>query len=175
MASQPSPDSDLAATLAMLRGLDHSGSVAGGQHLVPGVFFSLDPAAAVTVDVQSRPGELMTFRLQVDRPGNWMTLNMGVGGASFAGCKVVGFACRLEATEATTFNVCLRSGDAAGHRDVYFPKTVVAGQDTSIHLDVIEIGTNPGILPEAGWRELMFFFPGESCEITLRDLRLIVI
>ena len=175
MASHPSPDTELAASIAALRDLDYAGPALNGQHLVPGLFFSLDPAVANTVDVQSRPGELMDFRLKVDRPGAWLTLNMGVGSASFAACKIVGFACRLEAAAPATFRVCLRSGEAAGFRDVFFAKTVVAGPQTAVHLDVLEIATNPDILPDAVWRELVLFFPPHSCEINLRDFRLIVI
>ena len=73
-----SPDGQMAFSLAALRALDYAGPALTGQHLVPGVFFSLDPDSANTVDVTSVPGELMTLRLGVEKPGRWLTLNLGV-------------------------------------------------------------------------------------------------
>jgi hypothetical protein len=170
-----SPDGQMAFSLAALRGLDYSGPAVNGQHLVPGIFFSLDPDAVNTVEVESRPGELMKFKLRVETPGRWLTLNMGVGSADFSDCKIVGFACKLDAPVTATFRVCLRSGGEDGHRDVFFPKTVVAYPRTALHLDVIEIESNTDIRVKAPWRELVIFFEREGGEINLRDFRLIVI
>jgi hypothetical protein len=158
-----------------LQGLDYTGPAINGQHLVPGIFFSLDPESDNTVDVQSQPGELMSFRLNADRPGRWLTLNMGVGPADLSSCKIVGFACKLDAPATTTFRVCLRSGGDAGHRDMFFPKTVVAYPKTALHLDVVEIESHPEVKPQAPWREIVLFFQRESAQINLRDFRLIMI
>ena len=170
-----SPDGQMAFSLASLRGLEYSGPAQNGQHLVPGVFFSIDPESSNTVAVESHPGELMKFRLQVDQPGRWLSLNMGVGSADFSDCKIVGFACKMDAPVTTAFRVCLRSGGEDGHRDAFFPKTVVAYPKTALHLDVMEIEANPDIRVKAPWRELVIFFPRENCEINMRDFRLIVI
>ena len=64
-----SPDGPMAFSLAALRALDYAGPALTGPHLVPGVFFSLDPDSANTVDVTSVPGELMTLRLAVEKSG----------------------------------------------------------------------------------------------------------
>ena len=104
-----------------------------------------------------------------------MTLNLGVGSADFAGSKIIGFACKLDAPATTTFRVCLRSGGEAGHKDVFFQKIVVAYPTTALHLDVLEIGANPDIRPNAAWRELVIFFPRETAETHLRDFRFFVI
>lgn len=170
-----SPDGHMAFSLQMLRGLDYAGPAVNGHHLVPGVFFSLDPEAANTVDVTSVPGELLRFRLGVDKPGRWLTLNMTAGAADLSACKIVGFACNLDAPVTTTFRVCLRSGGEGGHKDVFFQKTVVAYPKTALHLDVLEIDSNPDIRVKAPWREIVIFFPRESAEINLRDFRLIMI
>jgi hypothetical protein len=170
-----SPDGQMAFSMAALRGLEFAGPAVTGQHLVPGVFFSIDPESTNTVSVESRPGELMTFKLGVDKPGRWLTLNMGVGAADLSACKIVGFACKLDAPVTTSFRVCLRSGGEGGHKDVFFPKTVVAYPKTALHLDVMEIESNADIRVQAPWRELVIFFPRESCEINLRDFRLIII
>lgn len=170
-----SPDGQLAFSLAALRGLDYAGPAVTGQHLVPGIFFSLDPDQTNTVDVSSVPGELMSLRIGVEKPGRWLTLNMGFGAADLSDCKIVGFACKLDAPATTTFRVCLRSGGEAGHRDVFFPKTVVAYPKTALHLDVLEVEANPDIHPKASWREIVVFFPRETTVVNLRDFRLIVI
>jgi hypothetical protein len=177
MANDPilSPDGPLTITLANLRGLNYVGPAASGQNIVPGVFFSLDPETDNTVQVTSRSGELMDIRMEVARPGRWLALNLVVGGADLAGRKIVGFACTSDAREPTTFRVCLRSGTEGGHRDLFFPKTVMTDATTSLHLDVLELGSHPNIPVKAPWRDLVIFFQCKSAEIALRDFRLIVI
>ncbi len=169
------PDSHLAQTLAALRGLEFAGQAGDQQHLVPGVFFSLDPQAKNTVDVVSRPGELLDIRLTVERPGRWLSLNLGVGPADLTGCKIVGFACKCDAKVATTFRICLRSGHAGGHHDAFFPKIISADPQTALHLDILDISTQTGIPETAPWRELVIFFQCESHEISLRDFRFLAI
>ena len=168
------PDSHLAGTLAALRGLTYAGPAADTQHLVPGVFFSLDPEGRTTVQVDSRPGSLLTMRFHVERPGRWLSLNLGVGAADFAGCRVISFACKSDAREVTSFRVCLRSGHAGGYRDVFFPKAVLCSPDTSVHMDVLELSASD-IPTQALWRELVIFFERETLEATLHDFRLTVI
>jgi hypothetical protein len=169
------PDGQMAFSLASLRALDYSGPAVSGQHLVPGIFFSLDPESTNAVTVESHPGELMKFRLVVDRPGRWLTLNMSVGSADLSGCKIIGFACKLDSPTTTTFRVCMRSGGDGGHKDVFFKKSVVSYPKTALHLDVLELEDTPEISPKAPWREIVIFFQREPSEINLRDFRLIVI
>lgn len=169
------PDGQMAFSLASLRALDYNGPAINGQHLVPGIFFSLDPESTNTVTVESRPGELMKFRLAVDRPGRWLTLNMSVGTADLSGCKIVGFACKLDSPTTTTFRACLRSGAEGGHKDVYFKKSVVSYPKTALHLDVLDLDDTPEISAKAPWREIVIFFQRETSDINLRDFRLIVI
>jgi hypothetical protein len=170
-----SPDGQIAFSLASLRELEYGGPVESSQHLVPGIFFSLDPESTNAVTVESHPGELMTFRLAVDRPGRWLTLNMSVGSVDFTGCKIIGFACKLDSSTTTTFRVCLRSGRDGGHNDVFFKKSVVSYPKTALHLDVLELDDTPEISARAPWREIVIFFQREPSEINLRDFRLIVI
>jgi hypothetical protein len=170
-----SPDGELAFSLAALRALDYQGTAVNAQHLVPGVFFSIDTESDNTVHVDSRPGALMTFRLDVDKPGRWLALNMRVGAANFSGYKIIGFAAKLDAPRTTTFRVCLRSGTESGHTDVFFKKTMVAYPKTALHLDVLDLEETPEILTKAPWREIVFFLRCEPSEINLRDFRLIVI
>ncbi len=169
------PDAQLSFSLAALRGLDFAGPVENGRHLVPGIFFSLDPEATHQVEVASRPGELMDIKLVVDRPGRWLSLNFGIGGADFSGCKIVGFACKSEAPVTTTYRVSIRSGTDAGHRDAFFPKQIVSYPKTALHLDVLDLEASPGIPARAPWRELVIFFDRASAEIKLRDFRFFVI
>ena len=159
----------------MLFRSEYSGPVQSEQRLVPGIFFSSDPEVSNTIHVESRPGELMTFRFDVDQPGRWLSLSMAVGSADFSGCKIAGFACKLDAPATSIFRACLRSGEEGGPRDVFFPKSVVAYPKTALHLDVLEFDTHPNIRLQAPWREFVIFFPVESAEINLRDLRFFVI
>ena len=170
-----SPDGQLAFSLGALRGLDYVGPAANGQQLVPGICFSLDPEATNTVDVTSKPGEMMTFRLGVDRPGRWLTLNFGIGTADLSRCNIVGFACKSDAKITTTSRACIRSGVDGGHRDVFFPKTIVSYPKTSLHLDVLELDSNPEIGARVPWRELVVFFEIVNVEITLHDFRFFAI
>jgi len=166
-----SPDGQLAFALSGLRGMEHSGPVANGHHLVPGIFFSTDPESDNMVEVQSRPGSLMTMRFGVDKPGRWLSLNMGLGSADLTDAQILGFAARLDAPVTTTARICIRSGVEGGHRDVFFAKTLVAYPKTSLHLDVMELDKQPDIPRQAPWRELIIFFSRENAEITLHDFR----
>lgn len=170
-----SPDAQLAFALADLRGLAFSGRVGSGQHLAPGICFSLDPEASNTVDVTSTPGEMMTARLGVDRPGRWLTLNLGIGTADLSGCSIIGFACKSDAAATTTSRVCLRRGVEGGHRDAFFAKTLVSYPKTALHLDVLDLAANPELVAPAPWRELVIFFEIASAEICLRDFRFFAI
>lgn len=170
-----SPDGQLNFSLAALRGLEHVGQAENHRHLVPGIFFSLDPESQNRVDVECHPVDLMTIRIGVDQPGRWLTLNMGVGGADISGCKIIGFACKSDAPVTATCKVSLRSGIDGGHHDAFFAKTLVSYPKTSLHLDVLELDANPDIPARAPWRELVIFFEPVSQEIVLRDFRLIMI
>ena len=169
------PDSQLAFALAALRGMEFAGPVDSGQQLVPGIFFGLDPEANNTVQIDSRPGDLMTMRFQVDRPGRWLTLNLGIGGADLSACKIIGFVCKSDAPMTATCRVSVRSGVEGGHRDAFFVKTMVSYPTTSLHLDVLELEGHPDIPTRAPWREVVMFFEVATSEIALRDFRLIVI
>jgi hypothetical protein len=173
-AIDQTPDSHLAATLTALRGLTFDGFVADTQHLVPGVFFSLDPEGKTAVHVDSLPGNLLAMRVEVERPGRWLSLNMGVGDANLAGCRIVSFACKSDARTGTQFRVCLRSGVAGGYRDAFFPKTVICGAGTSIHMDVLDL-TKHDVPIDAPWREIVIFFEPYSMALTLQDFRLTIL
>ncbi len=171
----PAPDGHLATSLAALRGLAFTGPVADQQHLVPGVFFSLDPDVANTVHLDSKVGELLKVRFGVDRPGRWMSLNLGLGPVPLEKCTFAGVVCKSDAPTTTTFRICLRSGRDGGHLDAFFSKTVVSGQATSIHMDLIDLASQPAIPVMAPWRELVIFFQCVSLEIAIRDFRFIAI
>ncbi len=170
-----SPDGQLAYSLAALRALERSGPLEAGQHLVPGVFFSLDPETTNRVEVESRPGEILSARLVVEEPGRWLTLNLDLGRADLSGCGVVGFVAKSDSPGTTTCRVCLRSGTAEGPKDVFFPKTLVSFPKTALHLDVLQLDRHPEVPAQADWRELVFFFEVVSQTFNLRDFRLFVI
>lgn len=174
MALAQTADSHLAATLNALRGLSYDGVAADTQHLVPGVFFSLDPEGKTTVHVDSQPGSLLAMRMEVERPGRWLSLNLRVGDANLTDCRVASFACKSQAREETRFRVCLRSGLPGGYRDVFFPKTVNCSPDTTVHMDLLELARHD--LPfEAPWREIVIFFECEAMALVLHDFRLTMI
>lgn len=169
------PDTELNVLMANLRGLTYSGPAVHDQHLVQGVFFSLDPAAVNTVTVDSVPGQLMKIGLAVERPGRWLTLNIGMGPAEFSHSTLVGFACKSRGAKPVSLRVSLRSGIEGSHSDAFFSKTVMTFPETSVHLDVLELAANPDIPAKAIWREIVIFFESETQEIDLQDFRLIVI
>lgn len=170
-----SPDGQLAFALAALRGLDRAGPLEAGQHLVPGVFFSVDPETTNRVEVESRPGEILSARLVVEEPGRWLSLNFDLGRADLTGCGIIGFAIKSDSPGTTTCRVCIRTGTEDGPKDVFFPKTLVSFPKTSLHLDVLQLGHHPEIPPQAEWRELVFFFEVVSQTLNIRDFRLFII
>jgi hypothetical protein len=170
------PDGQLSHALNVLRGLEFAGPLETRQQIAPGIFFSLDPESSNAVEVISTPGQLMEISLIVEEPGRWLTLNMGLGAADLSACKIVGFACRTVAAVTTTCRVCIRSGiEGGGHKDVVFPKTLVAYPANSLHLDVLDLEANKDIPARAPWREIVIFFDIASTTITIEDFRLIMV
>jgi hypothetical protein len=169
------PDGQLAFSLQALRGLTQAGRLGHNQHIVPGIFFSVDPDSSNHVEIDSQPGDLMRLRLVVGTPGRWLSLNLDAGRADLTDCGLVGFVLRSSAPVTATCRVCLRSGTEAGVSDAYFAKTVVSFPKTALHLDVLELDQHPQIPRKANWRELIFLFEVTSQEIHLQDLRFFVI
>lgn len=170
-----SPDGEVSFALKTLRELAWSGPLAGGQHLVPGVFFSIDPESDNQVEVESHPGQMLTARSLVERPGRWLSLNLGLGPADLTGCAIVGLALQTDAPVTVTFRPCLRSGTAEGVRDCFFGKTVVAYPRTALHLDVLQLDRHPEVPRQADWRELIFFLEVASQELSIRDCRVFIL
>ncbi len=169
------PEAQLLQSLSALRALNFVGPAVGSQHLVPGIFFSIDPEARDSVEVACGQGALLSIRLAVEGKGRWLSLNLGLGPVDLSQRQVIGFACKTDANGPVSFRVSVRSGIEGGFRDAFFPKTVRADTETSVHLDVMEMQDHPNIPVVAPWRELVVFFERQNAEIVLRDFRLIII
>lgn len=170
-----SADGEIAFVLKALRALDFSGALTQGQHLVPGAFFSVDPESDNQVEVESRPGQMLTARSIVDKPGRWLSLNLGLGPADLSDCGIIGVALKTDAPGTTSCRICLRSGGPEGMRDVFFPKTLISFPKTALHLDVLQLDRHSELPRRADWRELIFFFEVVSQEISLRDARVFIL
>lgn len=162
-------------TLAALRALDFTGPAVSGQHLVQGVFFAYETTGADVLQIDSRPGSLVGFRIGDTPPGRWLTLHFVIGIADYTACQMIGFACRARADSPATIRVCLRSGVEAGHRDVVIGKPVVTGPQGSLHFETLKFDDSPTLPLTAPWREVVLFFQTDTPAITLQDFRLIVI
>lgn len=170
-----SADGEVNFALKSLRDLDWSGPLASRQHLVPGVFFSVDPESTNQVEVESRPGQMLTARTLVDKPGRWLSLNLGLGPCDLTGCGVIGLVLRTEAPATATCRINLRSGTPDGVRDVAFPKTLVSYPRSALHLDVLDLDRHPEVPRQADWRELIFFFEVVTQEVSIRDCRVFIL
>lgn len=171
-----SPDAGANHLLALMRQMDMQGDLTSGLPILQGLFFSLDPDSATTGTYTSAPGLLLDMDFIVEHPGRWMALHVALGAADLTGRQVLGVVCKSTSPQATTFRVCLRSGqEAGGFVDHFLRKTVVAYASPSLHLDALQPEADPTLPLTAPWRELVLFFRPETSRITLHDLRIFIV
>ncbi|MEO8241338.1 MAG: hypothetical protein ABI832_03445 [bacterium] len=174
--SANTPDAQVARALTALRArCSSTGQPSTVSIWCPASFLSIDPGASDAVHVRTRPGELISIGLKMSGPGRWLTLNLGLGGVGLSNRKVIGFACKFDASEAMSLQVSLRSGVNGGLRDGFFAKPVRADTQTSVHLDMMELDGRPEISATAPWRELVVFFERQSVDFVFHDLRVFIL
>ncbi|MBI1171864.1 hypothetical protein GC209_10710 [bacterium] len=170
-----SADAQANFSLGTLRAHTTSGKVISGKHIVPGVFFSIDSKSSDSVDIDSKPGDMMSIRVTSSGTGRWLTLHLSLGAVDFSETSVVGFMLRSQSDSTSTLRACVRSGIEGGHVDALFAKTIVSFPKSAVHLDMLELELNPDVPTKARWRELVFFLRRENAEILIKDLRVFVI
>lgn len=137
--------------------------------LAPGIKLHADPDLGLGGDLRSPPGTLAQIRAQMQAPGDWCALHIGLGrGAPGAG---LGFACRIWAEAPEVLRPCLRSVTADGIEDSFFPKHILAHPGGLLHVDHLDLTSGALLPPTARKRELVLFLPTQDFSITLADLR----
>ena len=169
------PDAQVNHALALLRGLTAEGAVVSGTPLVPGIWFDLDPEGRAEGRYRSRPGELISARLDVGVPGRWLALHLDLGTTRLDTEAVLGFVCRSSASQTITARACLRTGSADGFTDRFFGKRIVSFDRPSTHLDALPLGGDEGSAKDETWRQLVLFFEVRSFDLTLQDLRVFLV
>lgn len=162
--------------LASLRLLERAPSpLAPHDHLLAGIFLDFDPDAAITAEVESCPGSLLSARFTVEGGARWVALHVQLGETDLSDKMIIGLACRSMAPASTTFRPCLRTLSEDGFSDTFFRKTAISYAEPSLHLDALQIDSHPELTTPGTPRELIFFFRPETGEIDLQDVRLFTV
>ncbi len=169
------PEAQVNQSLAELHQLTRQGLVVSDDPIVPGIWLSLDPESATQGSYTTAPGMLLSVSFHTETPGRWQALHLGLGGIDLRDRHVLGFVLRSDAPQTVTFRACLRSGEEGGFTDHFFPRHIVSFEETSVHVDLLQIGRSPDLAREAPWRHLILFFKPQSLDVTLRDMRVFVL
>jgi len=170
-----SADAEFNFMVSQLRDGSFDQPIASGDALIPGCFFQVDPAGQQEMHLTSGAGEGLKIRTRVQHPGDWMALHLRLEGLDLSDKQVLGFLCKSQSPQAMTYRACLRSGTETGFHDCFFTKTLVAYDQPSSHLDVLDLSTRPDVPLPATWREFIFFFKPSSFDLELQDLRFFIV
>jgi hypothetical protein len=172
---QLGPDAEVNHAVAVLRAAQATGEVTSEAHLVPGVYFALDPERPTAGTMATEEGDALSVRFEIEGKARWLGLHLPLGPIDLSEHHVLGVVCRSQAPQAITTRIAIRSGDGAGFSDCFLPKRMVSFGEDSTHLDVLLLEKAANLPAVAPWRELILFLPTASFEITVRDLRVFVV
>lgn len=164
-------------TLHALRQGGAEGKIDFRTEIRPGLLLVADPAfSQVTGKYRSPKGRILELDVKTEGAGAWIGLHLALPVSNLADKGVVGFASRIAAPELMIMRACLRSGTGTGFSDAFFDKHILAQPNEATHLDALPIHRQTGLLPMfAPWRELIFFLPTHSFQLSLIDLRVFVV
>ncbi len=161
--------------LMHLRELEQDGAVVPGRHIAPGVWFVADTKDGEMEGVfSSTPGTLLWFRLDVRKPGRWLSFNLALDGAALTSDLVLGVIVQTTATTPVPFRFSIRSGQADSFIDSAFSDTHVAGPGRKTQVSLLQVRDAPALQEPASWRNLRMAFTPASFELCLHDARLFI-
>lgn len=169
------PDAQINHTIGQLRTTPDAGSLSDQAKPVPGSYFGIDTEGTVTGRWTSGGEQLLNLGYSVQKTPRWLALHLAVGMVDLSDFAVFGVACKSRAPEAMTYRLCLRSASPDGFVDAFLPKHVVAFAQASTHIDALALDGNRNVPAEAEWRELILFFPPQTSNLDLIDLRVFIV
>lgn len=162
--------------LAVLRSETREGELGHHVSLVPGVDFNADPALEPSGRFTSPAGRVVELDFKAGpNPGGWVGLHVKVPAEDLRNAGAFGFAARLSAPDVQVARACLRSGTPDGFQDCFFDKHLLFRPDEASHVDALPIHHRDLLPIQAPWRELVFFLPTRSFQLSVIDLRLFVV
>jgi len=167
----------VAAPLDGLRQADGLSGPLNDVPLVKGLIFRIDPAARITGQWSSPRGRLIELRSEVAQPGAWFGLHVTLALPDLRRVAWLGFVARTASLDAIGIRPCLRSGlPGGGFHDAFFDRHILAHAAETDHHDIMDPARQPGLPPQAPWREFILFLPPrQGITWSLHDLRLFTI
>lgn len=162
----------LAPGLAALRAARAEGVLEPEETtLVPGIMVHADPGLRLAGAWRSPAGRLFELDAAPGGSGGWLALHVALTLPVLPDAGWLGFACQGAATAEMMIRPCLRSGTEEGFADTFFPRHILAGRETTSHVDALPLASMPDLPAAAPWRELVLFLPRTAFGWHLHDLR----
>ena len=169
------PEAHANHTVSLLKTQFLDAQVETEEHFVPGCWISFENNGQQVAKITSTEGEAFTLDFSVAHPGEWLSLNLSLGGFSLAERSIIGFVCNVSSPRPLTLRPCIRSGSESGFLDCFFDKHVIAYEQKSTHVDILEVGRPHSLPAEAQWRDLLFFMKPETLTVTFHDLKIFIV
>ena len=161
--------------LAALKQGSNKGPITTSTEIAPGIALHADPAAGAGGRWVSPAGRLLEIAVSAPPEGKWTALHLRLEAPDLAACDWLGLICRSAAPGEVMVRPCLRSGQADGFSDCFFPRHLLSTAEPMSHSDALHIPSTPAIPERAPWRELVLFLPGGDVTWHLHDLRLVLL
>lgn len=172
----PSADGQTNYALAVLRGRKAGGPLRPEIRLVPGITFQADERLALEGTFSSPAGRILELDVtKADPSGAWCTLSLDLPLRELGEVENIGFIARILAADLHLVSVCLRSEHEGGFVDCFFEKRLLFCEQEATHMDVLSPQLRAEVPKTAKWRQLVFFLPTETMQLSVHDLRVFVL
>lgn len=162
--------------LHVMRQSEASLDLSSNVEFLPGLVLRTDPSLELTGTAHSPEGTLLAIDAQMkDHHGSWCGLHINLPAKDLTHNGVIGFAARIKASGLNVARACIRSGTDDGFADCFFDKHLMFRSDEASHIDGMSISCSNDLPLQAPWRELVFFLPTRSFNMTFVDLRVFVV
>ena len=169
------PDGHTNHVLSLMRNAKSEGELKADMAIIPGFELHVDPALQMQGVYRSPEGRILELDATMAEPGGWTGLHLLLPASSLQRFGVLGFACRTSAPELLMLRACIRSGHAEGFTDCFFDKHILVRPEAATHVDALSVHHQESLPAEAPWREIVFFLPTESFQLSLIDLRVFLV
>lgn len=170
------PDATLNRRLAAWRSAARSGALSDTVALTADLTLRADPKLKMHGRYLSPKGALLTLEARMQGKGAWLGLHLSLPTEACAlPGQTLGYAARFQSQDTNILRASLRSGQGEGFVDHFFVKHILTRPDDATIYDAVRFGSHRTLPAAAPWRELVFFLPLTSFQLSLLDLRIVAL
>lgn len=170
------PDAALNRRLAAWRGAARSGQLSDTVAIATDLTLRADPKLKMHGRYLSPKGTLLTLQAEMQGKGEWLGLHLTLPAeANTLPGQMLGYAAHFQSKDTNILRACIRSGQSEGFLDHFFEKHILTRPEDATIFDAVRFGSQRTLPTNADWRELVFFLPLTSFQLSLLDLRIVTL